>query len=172
MLWSSFEHHLPVDRLLDTAGDRFSGLLEANGIPWEAITDPAQRRDLILQVLAQVPVLWVWDNIEPVTGFPPGTRSAWTQAEQDDLAEFLRDLAQDPVQGAADLPPRRTHWLGDLPVRLDCRRCRCARPPARRRAGSPPRPGPGRSGLAAAAALHRGNPLTITVLVGQALREG
>ena len=86
VLWSSFEHHLPVDRLLDTAGDCFAGLLEANGIHWQAITDPARRRDLIMQVLAQVPVLWVWDNVEPVTGFPPGTPSAWTQAEQDDLA--------------------------------------------------------------------------------------
>ena len=82
-----------MDRLLDTAGDCFSGLLEANGIAWQATTNPGVRRDLVMQVLAQVPVLWVWDNIEPVTGFPPGTPSAWTQAEQDDLAAFLRDLA-------------------------------------------------------------------------------
>jgi hypothetical protein len=30
-------------------------------------------------------VLWVWDNVEPVTGFPAGSRSDWTQAEQEDL---------------------------------------------------------------------------------------
>ena len=45
--------------------------------------DPGQRRDLVLQLLAQVQVLWIWDNTEPVTGFPPGTPSAWTQEEQD-----------------------------------------------------------------------------------------
>ena len=76
----------PLDRLLDAAGDAFAALLEANGIHWQAITAPTARRDLMLQVLAQVPVLWVWDNIEPVTGFPPGTPSAWTRAEQEELA--------------------------------------------------------------------------------------
>ena len=30
--------------------------------------------DLVLQVLAAVPVLWIWDNVEPVAGFPAGTR--------------------------------------------------------------------------------------------------
>ena len=174
VLWSSFEHHLPVDRLLDTAGDCFSGLLEANGIPWQATTDPPARRDLIMQVLAQVPVLWVWDNIEPVTGFPPGTPSPWTQAEQDDLARLpARPRCQDAVQGAADLPPRRTSL---------------ARRPARP-AGLPPMPMRERLQLAAALAERHGqvpagvdwrpllrytagNPLTITVLTGQALREG
>ena len=79
MLWSSFEHHLTADRVIGTAGDYFAGLLEANGIAWAAVTDPAQRRDLVLQVLAQVPVLWVWDNVEPVTGFPASTPSDWSQ---------------------------------------------------------------------------------------------
>ena len=108
VLWSSFEHHLPLDRLLDVAGDAFAGLLEANGIHWQAITDPGQRHDLVLQILRQVPVLWVWDNTEPVTGFPPGTQSAWTQEEQDQIAGFLRDLAQHTrCKVLVDLTPRR-----------------------------------------------------------------
>ena len=121
---------------------------------------PAVRRDLVLQVLAQVPVLWVWDNVEPVTGFPPGTHSAWTQAEQDDLAAFLRDLAT-KTQCKVLLTSRRDeHALARRPARpagaaadADARA-----PPARRRTGRTPRPGRGRSGLAAAAALHRGQP--------------
>ena len=128
-----------------------------------------------MQVLAQVPVLWVWDNIEPVTGFPPGTPSPWTQAEQDDLEGFLRDLAtQLPVQGAADLPPRRTSLARRaLPARCGCRRCRCANasssPPRSQNATARSRPG--RTG-GHCCATPSGNPLTITVLVGQALREG
>ena len=59
-----------------------------------ATLDDGQRREVALQVLAQVPVLWIWDNIEPVAGFPAGTHSAWTPAEQDELAGFLRDLAE------------------------------------------------------------------------------
>src|SRR5579863_3127877 len=89
VLWTSFEHHVSPDRLLDTVGDAFGPLLEASGIHWQALTDAAQRRGLVLQLLAQVPVLWIWDNIEPVTGFPPGTASAWTQEEQGQIADFL-----------------------------------------------------------------------------------
>ncbi len=173
VLWSSFEHHLPLDKLVGTAGDFFSGALEASGIHWQAITDPAQRRDLVLQVLAQVPVLWVWDNTEPVTGFPPGTPSAWTLGEQDDLAGFLRDLAQNT--GCKILLTSRhgeQNWLAGLPARLQL----------------PPMPMRERLQLAAAIAerhdhpllevdwrpllrFSAGNPLAITVLMGQALRE-
>jgi tetratricopeptide (TPR) repeat protein len=173
VLWSSFEHHLTADQVIGYAGDCFSGLLEASGIQWAAVTDPAQRRDIVLQLLAQVPVLWVWDNVEPVTGFPEGTASDWTQDEQDDLVELLRDLAQATrckvlLTSRGDERP----WLGDLPARVQL-------PPM-----------PLRESLQLAAALAErhghsigtvdwrpllwyaaGNPLTITVLVGQALRE-
>jgi hypothetical protein len=173
VLWSSFEHHLPLDRLLDTIGDTFAPLLEANGIPWQALTDQAQRRDLVIQLLAQVPVLWVWDNVEPVTGFPPGTPSAWTQEEQDQIGGFLRDLAQNTLCKVL-MTSRRDEqtWLGDFPVRVEL----------------PPMPMRERLQLARALAARHGhhdpdtdwrpllrytagNPLTITVLVGQAFRE-
>jgi tetratricopeptide (TPR) repeat protein len=172
-LWSSFEHHLPLDRLLDAAGDAFAPLLEANGIHWQAITDAGARRDLVLQILAQIPTLWVWDNTEPVTGFPPGTRSAWTTGEQDQIADFLRDLAQQ-TQCKVLLTSRRDeqHWLGALPARIEL----------------PPMPMRERLQLARALAARHGhhdpgtdwrpllrysagNPLTITVLMGQALRD-
>jgi tetratricopeptide (TPR) repeat protein len=173
VLWSSFEHHLPLDRLLDAAGDAFIPLLEASGIHWQAITDPADRRRLVLQILQQVPVLWVWDQIEPVTGFPPGTSSAWTEGEQDKIADFLRDLAQD-TQCKVLLTSRRDEeaWLGWLPARIELppmpmrERLQLAQTLAARQPGSDPdtdwRP------LLRYAA---GNPLTITVLVGQALRD-
>ncbi len=92
VLWTSFEHHLPLARGLDVVGTAFAPLLAANGIEWAAVTDPATRRELVVQVLAAVPVLWVWDNVEPVAGFPEGTRSAWSAAEQQELAGFLREL--------------------------------------------------------------------------------
>jgi tetratricopeptide (TPR) repeat protein len=173
VLWSSFEHHLPLDRLLDTVGDCFADALEASGIHWQAITEAASRRHLVMQVLAQVPVLWVWDNIEPVTGFPPGTKSAWTTGEQDDLVNFLRDLAQH-TRCKVLLTSRRDEqaWLAGLPARVPL----------------PPMPMRERLQLAAAIAARHGhpvleddwrpllrfsvgNPLAITVLVGQALRE-
>ncbi|HTS95756.1 MAG TPA: CHAT domain-containing protein [Streptosporangiaceae bacterium] len=173
VLWASFEHHLPLDKLIGTAGDLFSAGLEASGLHWQAITDPARRRDLMLQILARVPVLWVWDNTEPVTGFPPGTQSAWSPAEQDELADFLRDLAQ-RTRCKVLLTSRRDEqaWLGGLPARLQL----------------PPMPMRERLQLAAAIAerhghpaadinwrpllrFSAGNPLAITVLVGQAVRD-
>jgi tetratricopeptide (TPR) repeat protein len=173
VLWSSFEHHLAADRVIGTAGDFFAPLLEGSGIAWAAVTDPAQRRDLVLQVLAQVPVLWVWDNVEPVTGFPEGTPSDWTPGEQGELVGLLRDLAH-RTRCKVLLTSRRGErpWLGDLPARVQL--------PAM----------PMRESLQLAAALAKrhgqalagvdwrpllryaaGNPLTVTVLVGQALRE-
>jgi hypothetical protein len=41
-------------------------------------------------VLRQIPVLWIWDNVEPVPGFPRGTPSAWSDEEQAELVDFLR----------------------------------------------------------------------------------
>ncbi|HEY1347277.1 MAG TPA: tetratricopeptide repeat protein, partial [Streptosporangiaceae bacterium] len=173
VLWSSFEHHLTADRVIGTVGDYFSTLLEASGIAWQAVTDPPQRRDLVMQILKQVPLLWIWDNVEPVTGFPEGTASDWTTEEQDDLTNLLRDLAQQTRCKILLTSRRSEHtWLGDLPARVQL----------------PAMPVRESLQLAAALAARRGsdlatadwrpllryaigNPLTITVLVGQALRE-
>ena len=173
VLWSSFEHHLTAERAIDMVGDQFAGLLEANGIQWAAVTDSAQRRDLVLQVLAQLPVLWVWDNVEPVAGFPVGTPSAWTAAEQEALVELLRELAQGTRCKVLLTSRRNEHvWLGDLTGRVNL----------------PPMPMRESVQLAAALASRHGaslagadwrpllryavgNPLTITVVVGQAMRE-
>ncbi len=173
VLWSSFEHHLTADRVIGTAGDFLAPLLEGSGVPWEAVTDPARRRDMVLQVLEQVPVLWVWDNVEPVTGFPVGTPSDWTAAEQNDLADLLRDLAQQ-TKCKVLLTSRRDerHWLGSLPARVHL--------PA-----MPMRESLQLAGALAARHGHNlvtadwrpllryaaGNPLTITVLAGQALHD-
>ncbi len=173
VLWSSFEHRLPPGRLLDIIGDRFAPLLEANNIHWHALTEPAQRRDLVLQLLAQVPVLWVWDNIEPVTGFPPGTQSAWTEEEQEQIADLLRDLAQ-RTRCKVLLTSRRDehHWLADLPARIELPSM-----PMRERllfaaelAARQPNSHPG-TDWRPLLRYTAGNPLTITVLVGQALRD-
>ena len=154
------------------AGDLFSGLLEANGIAWQAVTDPAQRRDLVLQVLKQVTVLWVWDNVEPVTGFPPGTRSAWTPAEQGDLADLLRDLAQ--TRCKVLLTSRRDEhgWLGGLPARVKLPSMPM-RESLQLAAALAARHGHTISGVDWRPLLRyaAGNPLTITVVTGQALRE-
>ena len=119
VLWTSFEHHMSLDRVLDAVGAAFAPLLEASDIHWDAITDSAQRRALILHVLALVPVLWVWDNVEPVTGFPTGTPSAWTAGEQAELRDFLRDVWNETRAKVLLTSRRDEHpWLGELPQRV------------------------------------------------------
>ncbi len=125
-------------------------------------------------MLAQIPVLWIWDNVEPIAGFPAGSDSAWSDAEQAELADFLR--AARGTQAKFLLTSRRDErgWLGDLP----------------RRIAVPPMPLIERVALAQALVekqgekfggmrdwrpllrYSQGNPLTITVLVNQALTHG
>jgi tetratricopeptide (TPR) repeat protein len=173
VLFTSFEHYRPLPRALDVIGRVFEAVLEQNGFHWLALDDE-QRRALTLQILKQIPVVWIWDNVEPVTGFPAGTPSAWNAAEQRELADFLRDAQG--TQAKFLLTSRRDErgWLGELPVRVTM----------------PPMPMQERIQLAKALAarhgkpltavddwrpllqLTGGNPLTLTVVVGQALRDG
>jgi len=175
VLFASFEHHLALTRLLDQVGDRFGPALERSGVQWATLGE-ADRRDVALQVLAQVPVLWVWDNIEPVAGFPAGSPSAWTPTEQDGLAAFLRVLST-RTQCKVLLTSRREEraWLGDLPARVVLppmpmlERLELARAVAARQ------PGGTRAFLQVEdwrplLEFTQGNPLTVTILTRQALR--
>ncbi len=194
----SFETYRPLTRVLDKIGEVFGPLLEQNGIHW-LTRDDAQRRDLAHQVLKQIPVLWIWDNVEPIAGFPqpksplapvlrgegPGVRgersessttdTVYTAAEQRELADFLRDAARTKAKFLLTSRCDERPWLGDT---LPCRIPVGPMPPAER------------VQLARAIAAKRrqaltvvddwrpllrfteGNPLTLTVLVGQALRDG
>ncbi|MGH8931390.1 MAG: CHAT domain-containing protein, partial [Egibacteraceae bacterium] len=174
VLFTTFTRHTPLVRVLDDLGVAFGPALRAAGVHWDALNDDAERRAVALQILGQVPVLWIWDNVEPVAGFPTGTPSAWTEDEQAGLVDFLRDVRA--TKARVLLTSRRDErgWLGDLPARVRL----------------PAMPMAERVQLAKAiAAKHgrrladvadwrplleftAGNPLTITVLVGQALRDG
>lgn len=169
LLFTSFETYKPLARVLDEVGRVFGKELENDGVNWLALEDEA-RREVTLQVMKQIPILWIWDNVEPISGFPQGTPSAWTQSEQRALADFLR--AARNTQAKFLLTSRRDEreWLNDLPQRIFI----------------PPMPMQERVQLTRALAAKHGrsisevqdwrpllnftggNPLTITVLVGQA----
>jgi len=173
VLFTSFERRLSLARVLDVLGRVFGGALEQTGVHWLALGD-AERRDVALQVLEQVPVLWIWDNVEPVSGFPTGSPSAWKPDEQQELVDFLRAARGSKARFLLTSRRDEQPWLGDLPARITL----------------PPMPMQERVQLARALAAKHGktltavddwrpllrftggNPLTITVVVGQALREG
>ena len=80
VLLTWFERRTAAGPALDQVG----GCSAAPGeTGWTGPTlDDEERRRVALQILAQVPVLWIWDNVEPVAGFPAGTASRWTPEEQ------------------------------------------------------------------------------------------
>ena len=202
MLFTSFETYRPLARVLDKIGEVFGPLLEQNGIHWLALDD-AERRDLALQVLQQIPVLWIWDNVEPIAGFPTLTRRAsegtssnhdclaaapsltrrvsvatdtvYTAAEQRELADFLRDAARTKAKFLLTSRRDERPWLGDtLPCRIPvgpmplAERVQLARAIAAKHGQALTVVDDWRPLLR----FTEGNPLTLTVLVGQALRDG
>ncbi|AUB83639.1 CHAT domain-containing protein [Candidatus Thiodictyon syntrophicum] len=177
VLLTSFEVHTDLTDALNRIGQRFAPILQANGIEWHSINDETRRRTLILQLLRLVPVLWIWDNLEPVAGFPAGAESAWTPAEQTELADFLKQIKLDgQTKAKLLLTSRRDEqaWLGGLP----------------RRVRMPPMSAADAALLALELGRERGlertgigdwqplldycagNPLTLRVLIGQAVGLG
>ena len=173
VLWSSFEQPKTLSQVLDQLGLLFNTSLQQSGRDWNTITEIAEKRNVALQILRQVPVLWVWDNVEPVAGFPAGSPSLWTAAEQRELADFLRAVRDTPAKFLLTSRRDEQTWLGNLPLRVVL----------------PPMPLHERRQMAEALAAKYnvtlnqddwrpllvysgGNPLTLTVAMGQALRDG
>jgi tetratricopeptide (TPR) repeat protein len=173
VLFTSFESHTDLADVLNQAGR----LLQDQGVDWLAVNEPAQRRNGVLHWLRQVPVLWLWDNVEPIAGFPDGTDSAWTPAEQRELADFLKQIGLDPSSKAKLLLTSRRderRWLGNIPRRVAMRpmlnsdAAALALALGRERGLKP-------GDIAAWQPLLdycAGNPLTLRVIAGQAIAQG
>jgi hypothetical protein len=174
ILFTFFEQYKPLAQVLSAVEETYRPILEANNKHWLAL-DENQRLNLTLQIFQQIPPLWIWDNVEPINGFPSGTDSAWSLAEQRQLKTFLQIVtAQSKTRFLLTSRRDERAWLGDLP----------------RRVSLPPMPMQERVQLTRALAdrlgrkitdvkdwlpllrFTQGNPLTITVIVGQALRDG
>ena len=173
VIFTSFEHYNPLSGVLNQFGQMFSEALGKAGIDW-AVLDKEERRQVVLQITKQVPVLWIWDNVELIAGFPSGKTSAWDTAEQLELAEFLREAGGTKAKFLLTSRRDEREWLSDLPARIIL----------------PPMPMQERMQFARALAekysqklsdvrdwrplleFTHGNPLTILVLVRQALRDG
>jgi tetratricopeptide (TPR) repeat protein len=176
VLLTSFESHTDLTDVLNQIGGMFDPLLKANGIEWHALNENAVRSRLVLQILEQIPVLWIWDNVEPVAGFPAGSASAWTPDEQADLADFLKQIKLDRATQAKILLTSRgdeRDWLGSLPQRIAMPRMTPS--DAANLARSLAEGQIARKEIAdwqPLLAYCHGNPLTLRVIVGQALRQG
>jgi tetratricopeptide (TPR) repeat protein len=117
-LFTTFATKRTVGQLVDQLGCSFEAYFVASGIQWAAILDPGRRRSLVLEVLAQQSVLWIWDNVEPIAGFPAGMESAWSQEEQTELADFVRDASGRGVKFLLTSRRDESPWLGMLAARV------------------------------------------------------
>jgi tetratricopeptide (TPR) repeat protein len=170
VLFTSFERHLPLARALDKIGERFGPDLERSGVLWGAAND-TQRRQIALELLGKQPVLWIWDNVEPIGGFPAGTPSDWNAKEQQELRDFLLDARDTKAKFLLTSRRDEQAWLNLIP--------RCIQPP--------PMPMQERLQFASAIVARRGkrlddlpdlgallkftlgNPLTILVTIGEVM---
>jgi len=174
VLFTSFERHRPLQQALAVVEQAFGPALEAEGKHWFTLEED-ERRSVAHQVFARAPVLWIWDNVEPITGFPAGSDSAWSDDEQAELLEFLRDVNNN-TRSKVLLTSRRDEraWLGGLPRRVPLPRMpmsdrvQLARALAKKHG----RPLANVRDWLPLLRFTQGNPLTITVVVGQALRDG
>jgi tetratricopeptide (TPR) repeat protein len=82
---TSFEHGAGLSQVVNQigralGGDKFSQLM------------PEQQQTVVLEYLQTNPCLLIWDNFEPVAGFPTGNEPLLSDAERDNLKQFLKDL--------------------------------------------------------------------------------
>jgi tetratricopeptide (TPR) repeat protein len=174
VLWTSFEGSpKTLDSVLGAVESAFAATFQHSGIEWLSLS-AAARRQLTLDIFRQVRVLWIWDNVEPIAGFPDGAISAWSAAEQRELADFLRAARETKARFVLTSRRDERAWLGELPRRIIMPRMRLADRVAMLRAMANNHgvrvfdPAPWRPLLD----YSLGNPLTLTVLIGQALRQG
>ena len=118
-LFSSFERYTSFTSVLNAAiGRAFGEEPKQMGQLWDAMSDDEKRRATLNVLLTKGRVLWIWDNVELIAGFPSGTESMWSQAEQSELADFLRKSQE--TRAKILLTSRRDEeaWLGALPKRI------------------------------------------------------
>ncbi len=173
VLFTSFEQHTPLVRVLDQLGQVFGPELEQTGVHWLAKNE-AERREIAIEVLKRKPVLWIWDNVEPVHGFPKGSESKWKPEEQLELANFLRAARETKAKFLLTSRREERDWLAELPARIPLPPMRfeesveLTRKLAEKRGRRLTDVEDWRPLLK----FTQGNPLAITVIVGQALRDG
>ncbi len=113
IFYFKFEHHLPLARVCDQVGEVFNpDIKEQLNAEWHLL-NPEQRRRLAISILKQVPCLLIWDNFEPVAGFPKGAASDWTQEEQDELRDFLQSIHGGKTK-VLITSRREEKWLGKV----------------------------------------------------------
>ncbi len=120
MFFFRFERYLPLSQVCDKVGIAFNQIIKQQiGGDWHLL-DAAQRQQVALTVLKQIKCFIIWDNFEPVAGFPSGTPSTWSQEDQNDLRGFLKDLHGGATK-VLITSRRNEDWLGKIYNKVELR---------------------------------------------------
>ena len=115
VMYTSFDHRIALDSVLDQLARVFHAALEETGHDWNRV-ETEERQEVILQVMNQIPCFWIWDNVEavePVTG-----ESEWSDLEREELTRFLRSARQSQAKFLLVSSPAEHRWLGIMPRRI------------------------------------------------------
>jgi tetratricopeptide (TPR) repeat protein len=174
ILWTSFGNRLTLAGIVDRIGQVLVGFPDVPEVNWLALSNE-ERLLTVLDLLQQHPVLWVWDNVESVAGLPTNASTACSPEEQRDFAAFLRSARDSKARFLLISRRGEEAWLGDdllyrvaLPPLTMESRWQIARGLATARGARPPEIIAWRPLLE----FSQGNPLTLRVLVLQALTQG
>jgi tetratricopeptide (TPR) repeat protein len=172
-LFTSFAAKRTLPQILDECIGPLFGSTPIQRVDWAAMSN-AERCNITLKLMAEDPVFWVWDNVEPIDGFPPGRVSEWSETERTSLTEFLRAAAQTKakflltsrceVSGWPGVAVERVH-ISPMPMQ---ERLQLLSAVAEKEANVLVKTG----AWTALAHFSAGNPLASIVLVRQALRAG
>jgi tetratricopeptide (TPR) repeat protein len=169
-IYTSFRYSQTPESLIDEIGKAIQGDFELRGGAWHGLA-VSERRRIAIGLLQKSGALWIWDNFELLTETGIAQRSEGRQRA--DIVDLLTELRS---VGAKVLitSTRSETWLEDLVFRV----------------AIGPMPMPERLQLARAITKRhdvdisrvedwsrlltytRGNPLTIILVVSQAIREG
>ena len=118
VLFTSFDHHKTLAAVLDQLAVVFREALESADYHWVSLPQE-ERFEVALHVLNQISVLWIWDNVEHISGFPEDQSSLWTMEQQEELADFLRLARETQAKFLLLSRPVKSNWLGELHTTLE-----------------------------------------------------
>jgi tetratricopeptide (TPR) repeat protein len=114
----SFDRHLSLPTVVDQIGRVFEQIVKRDlNTTWELL-NADQRQRVVADMLRRLPCILIWDNFEPVAGFPSSAPSEWSQEEQQELRAFLSDLRGGQTKVLLT-SRRRESWLGPVYRRVD-----------------------------------------------------
>lgn len=87
-IFSSFANRNTMPMLVDQFGDACRHLLEISPTSW-GMLGVTEKQRIVLKLLRHQEILWIWDNVESIGGFPEAADSPYTPDERAEIVEFL-----------------------------------------------------------------------------------